>query len=133
RSDKAWRDLVEAYNTPRAIWIVRRFMAEGYVTNQNGPVFLDPATLPLKPDSWSRPPRSLVMPDRFLVRVYVNEKTFKETVGAPIPHPLPIGFDPFGVGGDTAAAWIDSFETALAAGMAVKIDLSDTDPQHGYD
>lgn len=98
-----------------------------------------------RPESWSDAPRSYILPDRFVVRLYRGDSLVYEVEGAPIPHPLIVGPAPFpleeaenGGNGDdgddlpetTAAffdedcAWIADFDKAVSVGMGLRIDLT---------
>lgn len=95
------------------------------------------------PQSWSRAPRSYVMPDRFAVRLY-PEETEKIHVGAAVRDPLIVGPEPVQDGTDIQQvdgdiqlgddiAWMHDFEQAVQAGLGLRISLTDTQAATGFD
>jgi len=143
-----WKALVEKFGAQRAVWIRNRFLVidPKYLRNwdatTNPPAELDFVPLGdvvLRPESWSQPPRSYVMPDRFAVRLYRNGTKKYEKWGNPIPYPLIVGPDPFppeesdpGLLSEEAS-WMVDFEKAVTVGMGVKIDLvHDEDLTNGF-
>lgn len=141
----AWRALAGEYGGPRAAWVAARTEPES--TDVASPDELsfpefDPAEV--KPESWSRAPRSNVMPDRFVVMTFAGDDLVHEVVGAPIPDPLILGPDPqalepdleqregeLAVGEDLS--WVYDFEEAVRLGMAVRIPLAEPHASVGFD
>lgn len=132
----AWRVLVGAYGGNRSAWIVKN-----YVPN-NMPV--DPDPYPAEPtfdevdtklESWSRPPKARLMPDRFRFLGYNGGQLVIDAAGAPVPEPLIVGPDPSQLDGeaeamgrdgaevrlDPAMRWMGDFDEAVTAGMAIRI------------
>lgn len=132
----AWTKLSRSYDSRRAAWIAA----------QTRPAALDvpspddlsfPASDPdaVNPESWSRAPRSKVMPDRFVVMGYVDGVQVFRHAGAQIPDPLILGPDPLNLESEFQQAegelrtgpdfaWVTDFQTALLNGMAVRIPLN---------
>ena len=90
----------------------------------------------LKARSWSEPPSAQLMPDCFVVLGYQNGTLVFEAQGRPIPSPLIAGPDPsapeadqmqFGTDGHLNVpedmAWMTDFESAIEAGMGIKVPL----------
>jgi hypothetical protein len=142
----AWRVLCESYGPERAAWITNQTEP----TNVLSPPF--PATpvfpvLSIKPASWTEQPRSKVMPDRFVVRIYPTGGNYREVLGKLIPDPLPVGINPTPADLDDDAFdalgtkmkfpkeidWLTDFEEAEKIGMAIRIPLSGTEPFTGFD
>lgn len=95
-------------------------------------------------DSWSRAPRSNVMPDRFAVILQSGGTTVQTVIGAAVPDPLILGPDPGAdeldlvqVDGDIVPgediAWMYDFEVAVRVGLGFKIPLSPPHDTEGYD
>ncbi|MBN2351389.1 MAG: hypothetical protein JXD23_02390 [Spirochaetales bacterium] len=87
----AWIDLVDKFGPHRSAYLVRQ-----------GVDFFNRDDIPLRPESWSRPPRSRLMPDYFVFRLYrlrngggtVSEVLYREMPGRLVPDPLPVCPDP---------------------------------------
>ncbi len=130
----AWRALIGRYGAPRAAWIVKSM-------RRTGPFEPTPDQ---RRASWTLPPRVRVMPDRFVVMAKSKQHTLVE-VGNPIPDPLIVGPDPLQLSGqivqDTKGSltlegpmqWLVDFDLAVQAGMAVRIPISPTEAQEGFD
>src|SRR5262249_42197724 len=80
--------------------------------------------------SWTRPPTTVVLPDRWLALGYRAGARRFAALGKPIADALALGPDP----GDAAATllgdaahWLLDFDRALDAGMAVRIPLAPDD------
>jgi predicted nucleic acid-binding Zn-ribbon protein len=97
-----------------------------------------------KNSSWSRAPRTSIMPDKFVVMLYQGGEIVDEVVGKTIPDVLDLGPDPLEsekgfktendklVFGDSFA-WMSDFEKAVAAGMGFKIPLKAPYDTRGFD
>ena len=134
----AWMDIVNSFGPYRSAYIVNK-----------GGDFFKAVDIPLKPDSWSRAPRSYVMPDYFVLRLYkksiINNKTvhepwkdvgrnIKEFRGRLIKYPLAVGPEPLSEGDDPNqlffdkdSEWMIDFNKAVETGMGIKVDLKDLD------
>lgn len=131
----AWRSLVSAYGKERA----------AYVANQTEPLnilVVDPdpnepnfPVLELKPAAWTDSPKSKVLPDRFVVRIYEDDSNYREVVGNNIADPLYIGMSPEDDIENTylqeegeilfppQIKWMSDFSEAVNSGMGMKISL----------
>lgn len=140
----AWRAFAGEYGSTRAAWIAAETRPEtldvAAVSDLIFPPF-DPDAL--KQESWSRAPRSKVMPDRFVVILYAGDERVAK-VGAPIPDPLITGPDPQSADGELLQSegdllpgvdleWIYDFGKAVNAGMGVKIPLQEPHASGGFD
>jgi hypothetical protein len=141
----AWRALAGLSGSWRAAWVARRTEPTDLnVTTVDaldfGPV--EPADL--KDESWTRAPRSYVMPDRFVILTFVGRERTHEVTGALIPDPLIVGPDPSAaepdlaqVDGDltvgAAMAWLYDFEAAVEVGMGVRIPIEPAEAAAGFD
>jgi len=87
------------------------------------------------PDAWSEPPRSFVMPDFFVVRLYKNGKMVFQKMGNPVPSPLHVGPAPIPTTDDpdpdevlffdAASSWVVKYQEAVVQGMAITITDDD--------
>ena len=98
----------------------------------------------VKNDTWTRAPRTHVLPDRFVLLLYTsNTAPPREVVGNVIPDTMFLGPDPM----DTEAAfkdkdgaivygtsfdWMSDFDKAVSLGMGFRIDLSDAEARDGF-
>lgn len=96
----------------------------------------DPNRAGQRPPGWSSPARAACLPDRFVAHLWLRRPErlalqppdLSVVAPSPVREPLHLGPDPFAA---TAAAgpldeqmlWLTDFKEALAAGMAMKIDL----------
>ncbi len=98
----------------------------------------------LKPESWSRAPRTGVMPDRFVMIAVTGETRSEFPFPNAVPSTLILGPNPqkletelaqnagdLVVGGDFA--WIWDFEAAIAVGMAMRVPLPEPFASAGFD
>jgi hypothetical protein len=133
----AWRTLAGRSGSWRAAWIARRTEPAA-----NDLAAADPADLP--DETWTRSPRTYVMPDRFVVMTFNGGFKSHEVVGAQIPDPLILGPDPQAAEPDLAQvdgdllmseslAWLHDFDAALRAGMAVRIPITGDEAEVGFD
>jgi len=135
-AEAAWRLIVSGYGSERAAYIVKQ------TEPSNINVAYDPSanqtlnypSLNLKPAAWTDSPKSKVMPDRFVVRLYRNDNTYREIIGNNISDPLFVGISPEDdestysqAGGEidfpNQTKWMSDFGEAVNAGMGIKIDL----------
>jgi hypothetical protein len=117
----AWVTLAQRFGAPRAAWIT---------------LVLDPARAaapaPSRAARWTRAPRTRVLPDRWVVRVYLAGADVVTRLGEPIPDSLATGPDPSDDGQtidpllpplDDGMRWMVSFAAAEQVGMALRIPL----------
>lgn len=102
REKGAWNLLVEKYDAPRAAWIAQETKPENDTEKPDTemtpeePFVVAPKfpNLSLKSDSWTRPPKSYILPDRFVVMTYRDGKEAHKVKGNRVPDPLILGPDP---------------------------------------
>lgn len=98
----------------------------------------------LKTASWTRAPRSGIMPDRFVVLGFSGDARLEEPFPAAVPDPLVLGPDPHELEAQLAQqdgdlkmgadyAWISDFEAAIATGMAIRVALPEPFSSSGFD
>jgi hypothetical protein len=135
----SWQQLLQTYPSQRAAWIVR-------ITDPN--LTTKPATFN-KPSGWSRSVEARLLPDRFVViatRTVQGVPTTRRGVSAPVAEPLALSVGPdsldsdqvqIGPDGkfkiDDAVKWTIDYQTALAAGMAVTLQIAPIDYELGFD
>jgi hypothetical protein len=141
----AWAKLALSYGGRRAAWVAARTRpATLDVPSPDDLSFPEFDPDAASPESWSRAPRTKVMPDRFVVMGYVGGAQVFRHAGAQVPDPLFLGPDPLNPesgfrqeGGELQTApdfaWITDFEAALRNGMAVRIPLNVDIAQSGLD
>lgn len=145
-----WRVLVASHGAPRAAWIARVMEPQNTIPSEPVPdgTPLDPApqfpSPPTAEHSWSRAPRAVALPDRFVFVTFVGDVIAHEIVGAAIPDPLIVGPDPQGPSDtfeqqdselevDPAMRWMVDFDEAVRVGMAARMPLSAGEMQAGID
>jgi hypothetical protein len=98
----------------------------------------------LKAESWSRAPRTDVMPDRFVLIGLTGEarleQPFPNAVASPLilgPNPQNLESDLSQQGGDLVLGedfdWIANFDKAIQVGMAMRVSLSQPFASQGFD
>jgi hypothetical protein len=147
-----WARLVDLHGAPRAAYLARAFrpvheppysgcVPYPYYIPGGGEVSLP--ELPDRPDTWSRAGEA-VLPDRWVVLGYNRGQPTKVAVGLPIPEPLPLTANPSMAESDFITldgdfeidkniAWTVDFDRAVAAGMAVTIDLTPAEAADGFE
>jgi hypothetical protein len=136
---EAWRELADAAGITRGAWVARALTP----INQSA---LAPGIEPLFPavammdEAGPFVPRAGVLPDRWIVTGFLNDRKVFEHAGEPIPHDLAVGLDT--TPSEAAALsnregepiqlpprmrWLTDFEIAKQNGMAMEITLTDVD------
>ncbi len=98
----------------------------------------------LKPESWSRAPRTDVMPDRFVLIGFTDGIRLERPFPNAVPNPLILGPNPQNLeselaqqGGDLVMGedfdWIGNFEKAIDMGMAMRVPLPEPFAGAGFD
>jgi hypothetical protein len=98
----------------------------------------------LKPESWSRAPRTAVLPDRFVLIGMTGGVRQEWPFPTVVPSPLILGPNPQNLekelaqsGGDLIVgedyAWIWDFEEAITVGMAMRVPLPEPFARAGFD
>lgn len=97
-----------------------------------------------KTSSWSRAPRTRIMPDKFVVMMYQGGDVVKEIIGRAIPDILELGPDPLEpedsfkteneklVFGENFS-WTSDFQKAVEIGMGFKIPLEAPFDTRGFE
>lgn len=140
----AWRVLIAVYGSSRAAWIVRQMMPLNLATRPAGqPQF---PTVASRTGAWTAPPRSFVLPDRWVAVGYLGGQEKARATGAQVPDGLACGFDPGIAAGDAAGLvdvsgnglkldsefrWAVDFAEAERVGMGLRMTLAD--PASGLD
>jgi hypothetical protein len=98
----------------------------------------------LKPESWSRAPRTEVLPDRFVLIGITDGIKSEWPFPASVPSPLILGPNPQDLESELAQqdgdlvvgtdfAWIWDFEAAIELGMAMRVPLPEPFASSGFD
>ena len=140
----AWRQLAERFGDQRAGWVARQLTPLN--DNQRpqtplaatdplpvAPRFPDAPTRPpsLANETFTRPPWTRVLPDRWFAAAFVENQLIGSTFGPLIPDPLPVGPNPNSPIAENPAAspvddgirWMIDFGAAEKIGMALRITL----------
>lgn len=148
-----WRGLATLYGAPRAAWIALQLTptnaaqqpvaaaAAGSAPNPL-PVFPTP---PQRASSWEQPALASALPDAWTVLLVSGTQTMTQQ-GSPISATLAMGLTPLsttsppttspfppGSPVDAGLQWLTDFDTAVAAGMALKISLTADQRAQGFD
>jgi hypothetical protein len=131
----AWQMLLATYRSQRAAWIAQ-------VTAPGAQV--PPASFD-KASGWSRAVEARLLPDRFVV-IATRGTTTKQAVGAPVAEPLALSVGPDSLGSDRvpvgpdpnfmlddAVKWTIDFDTAVSAGMGIRLPVDADDLRLGFD
>ncbi len=146
----AWRTLATAYGPQRAAWIAYMLTPRNVdqwptVPTPTGqapnppPVY--PPDIPSRASSWERAPLAVGLPDRWIVVTYVGGVEAHRVTGLPVRSPLAIGIHPrpslppdsSALQIDEGMRWMVDFAEAVAAGMAVRIPLTQEERLRGFD
>ncbi len=132
----AWEALSRSVRPARARWIAERLRPTGAPPAQEtpigtpGPVPDLPSDVQIRPGSWARPARTLLLPRRFCAFGFhggqyrwheLGQPVDDELVVSPYPRPDRRFFDGPG-------RWLVDFGAAVAAGMALVKELPDGPP-----
>jgi hypothetical protein len=141
----AWRQLAERYDDQRAGWIVRALRPINLQARPTAPVAPgQPLTTLLQfppvtvvsdgqETAWRHAPQARLLPDRWIAIVQSGGRPVLAVTGRDIARPLAVGPDPQAapadVAGDQPAVdpgmrWMVDFDTAEAAGMALRIPIN---------
>ncbi|HET9196062.1 MAG TPA: hypothetical protein VFO21_24455 [Vicinamibacterales bacterium] len=158
REKAAWRLVADPYGGTRAGWIrreIERAIREqhpdfdlSFLETVSGTdevlrhLGFDPDAL--APESWSRAPRSTVMPDRFVLVGQSGDQQFELPFPAVVPYPLIVGPNPQEMESELARdqgslivgedfAWIFDFDKAIAMGLGVRAPLPEPFASGGFD
>ena len=98
----------------------------------------------LKAESWSRAPKTVVMPDRFVLIGFNGATRMEQPFPQAVLNPLVLGPNPQNLeselsqqGGDLVMGgdfeWIANFDKAIQVGMAMRVPLSEPFASQGFD
>lgn len=140
-----WTVLANTYGGNRALWIARETKPGNWGSVTNAADFIFPAPATTRNSSWSRAPRSKVLPDKFVFTGQLGNETLTH-VGNPVPDSLRMGPDPAGVSAgisrdETTAdisftgdiEWMADFRKAVSVGMGMIIPLDPPFDTNGFD
>lgn len=156
----AWNDLVTAAGSEAAAEdLIKRFAPFNLGAVPPSPktkeevtvsiAFLqlpDSSTIITKGQSWSQAPMVDMLPERFVVTGYIGNSVAFEEMGAHIPSPLYVAPDPGTAAEDQFSKdangdivfpeelrWMTDFDTAIQAGLGMKINITGDQAQRGFD
>jgi len=141
-----WRVLAAAYGPPRAAWIALQLTPVNAADQPTAPTpagqqpspppqFPSP---PTRPSSYEQASTTLTLPGAWTVALYSGSDT-RQVTGGPITARLAVGFTPHdgtmaaGLPVDAGMSWLVDFDQAVAAGMALRIPLTDAEFSAGFD
>ena len=141
-----WRVLAAAYGPPRAAWIALQLTPVNIASQppQPTPAGSQPSPAPQFPapptraSSYEQAPATLALPAAWTVALY-NGTSMRQVTGSAITPNLAVGFTPHdgtlpaGLPVDAAMAWLVDFDTAVSAGMALRIQLTEAESATGFD
>ncbi len=134
----AWRLIVDGFGAERAAWIVKQTEPTNILIDPR-PVTAVFPLLDIKPQSWNESPKTHVLPDRFVVRLYTDDTNYREVLGKTIPDPLVVGLSPdhdsdgdfIQENGEIAfpeeIKWMSDFNEAKEVGMGLSIPLEENE------
>ncbi len=139
--------LASRYGSNRARWLARESKPVNFdATPPPGPDDLQFPEIETVPPDFSVPPRSYVLPDRFVVMAFVGNTKVHEATGAPIAASIAFGPDPQLLAGvidrdpatgkiltDPALAWLVDYDKAVEAGLAVTMPIDPQSASTGFD
>lgn len=144
----AWRKLVEAFQAPRAAYVVKRTKPANWADRAT--VGVAGLTFPVEPvlkeDSWTQPPLVKVLPDRLVLTLSRAGTEIHRVTGKLIPDNVQAGPTPLMIDGhaswkrgadgrmifDEQSEWLRDFKTAVAMGLGFRIALKPGD-EAGFD
>lgn len=144
----AWKVMVDRFGAARCAWIANETKPLNWTEDFTGKPNADDLKFPEmdldKPNSWSRAPRTHMLPDKLVVMLYEGTKMVKEVVGRPIPDELFLGPDPLEADGGFVTEdnkllygdsfnWTSNFEKAVAQGMGFRIPITNLQATQGFD
>ena len=148
-AQRAWRQLVERFDRPRAAWIARALTPLNPDDRPSTPIpdgkpLPGPIKFPpVKPktDAWTRAPYTRMLPSRWWVLGYAGGKITVRGVGNPIRDQLAVGPDPAALPADpgdgtlpidNGIRWMTDFNEAVNVGMGIRLRLN-KDQAQGFD
>jgi hypothetical protein len=139
----AWRALASALGATRAAWVAANLTPtnpdqRSDQPTPDGQTLTPPPTYPefaTRAGNWERAPLAAALPDHWTVVLYQGGAEVRRKDGSKITPSLAIGPTPKSdlPPWDDEMRWMLDFETALAKGMALQIDISQQERQQGFD
>ena len=141
----AWRSLASRFGPARAAWIAVATRPSNYPPRVRRGGAVPPPSFPAvtrRAGPWTRPATSGTIPDRWLVLLYTGNQRVITASSAILPDPLQVGpspavSSPTVTGGkaslDPGAAWLSDFDAAVATGMGIRVPISASQAQKGFD
>jgi hypothetical protein len=131
---EAWRQLADRFGAERAAWVARQLTPTNPADKPaQPPKFPQPPVRPenLKNETWTRAPRTAVLPDQWIASVFVPGAAPVIVTGRPILDPLPVGPNPQAstaqndetLAIDSGMKWMVDFDEAERLGMALRVPL----------
>ncbi len=156
RKSETWKNFAPLFGPSRSAWVARQTRPTNWASLATLATTDDLAFPPhdlTKTSSWTRAPRTNVLPDRFVAMLYVGETIVTEVVGEVIPDELFVGPEPLDLTADadqTADAnsfvtvdgqltfgpsydWASNFDRAVSVGMGFRIPLTGAQLRTGFD
>ncbi|WP_027155705.1 hypothetical protein [Mesorhizobium sp. WSM2561] len=145
---EAWRKLVEAFEAPRAAYVLKRTKPTNWADLAT--VGIAGLTFPvesvLKEDSWTQPPLVKVLPDLVALTLSRAGKEIHRLIGKLIPDVVQAGPAPLMIDGraswkrgadgrmvfDTESEWLRDFKAAVEMGLGFRVALKPGD-EAGFD
>ncbi len=141
-----WRTLASLYNSQRAAWVALQLTPSNLPSQPAGatPAGSAPVPAPIFPvvpsrdSSWEQPAVAGALPDAWTVVLISGGQTSVHR-GSPIVTPLNVSLTPNGTGFpagspvDAGLQWMVDFNTAVAAGMALRIPLTPAQRSTGFE
>lgn len=148
-AQRAWRQLVERFDRPRAAWIARALTPLNIDDRPSKPIGdVKPLPVPIKftpvktkADAWTRAPYTRMLPSRWWVLGYAGGTITVRGAGAPIPDQLAVGPDPAALPVDPGDGtlpiddgikWMTDYSEAEKVGMGIRLRLN-RDQAQGFD
>lgn len=140
RQKVAWAQLADRLGATRAAWVARVLEPRNLQDRPAQPV---PPTAPVprppdippvtpKAQSWSRAPRTTVLPDSWVLLAYRGGVRVAEATSGLVREPLATGPDPGAdpatldaLGADAGMRWMVDFQEAVAVGMGIRLRLTE--------
>ncbi len=156
RKTETWKNFAALFGPSRSAWVARQTRPTNW-SALSTLATTDDLTFPphdlTSTSSWSRAPRSNVLPDRFVAILYTGGTIVKEVVGNVIPDELMLGPEPLDLAADADQAdnedsfvtvdgqltfgpnydWASNFDRAVSLGMGFRIPITPAQLQSGFD
>jgi hypothetical protein len=141
-----WRVLAGSYTPQRAAWIALQLTPSNLAQQPAAPTPAGqpPSPAPVYPapptraSSYEQAPAAAALPSAWTVALTAGSAT-RQVTGSPVTPGLAVGLDPYdgtlpdGLPVDAGMRWLVDFDEAVAAGMALRIPISATERDKGFD